>query len=87
MTETRIIGIRVTNRMKEAPKLQQLMSEYGCYIKTRIGLHEVQEDFCSENGIILLELFGDMKMKDEFEAKLNALEGIEMQRMVFTNDD
>ena len=43
---TAIIGIKVENRREEASKLQDILTEYGCVIKTRIGLHDMGEYKC-----------------------------------------
>ncbi len=83
MKEIRILGVHVSNRMREGVEMKQIFGEYGCYIKTRLGLHEVQDEFCSESGIIVLELYGDLAKLDEFEAKLKALNGLEVQKMIF----
>lgn len=85
MKEKRILGINITNRTKKAHKVQEILTEYGCYIKTRIGLHEVTEEFCSTEGIIILELFGDIEKQKEMEKKFREIEGIEVEKMVFNN--
>ena len=54
-----IYGVHVTNRTTQVPNLQKLLTEYGCNIRTRIGLHHVDEKVCSPRGLILLEMFGD----------------------------
>lgn len=79
-----ILGIHITNRLKKASEVQQLFSQYGCNIKTRLGLHEVQ-NVCSPNGIVLLEMYGEDAVCFELADKLAAIEGIEVQRMVFTH--
>ena len=43
-----IYGVHVTNRMNKATNVQQLFSEYGCNIKTRIGLHDVGKDLFAQ---------------------------------------
>lgn len=71
-----IIGIRVDNRIDNAVKLQEILTKNGCKIKTRLGLHEVSNDACANDGIIVLQPYGD---KDDVEAlvkELNSLEGI-----------
>jgi hypothetical protein len=78
-----IFGVHITNRATQVPDVQHLLTEYGCNIKTRIGLHHVDQQFCSPRGLILLEMFGDLKTCRELAAKLNALEGIEVQQMLF----
>jgi hypothetical protein len=78
-----ILGIHITNRMKNAAEVQRLFSEYGCNIKTRVGLHDVHENFCSPAGVVLLELVGDETRCLEMADKVAKVEGIEVQRMVF----
>jgi hypothetical protein len=78
-----IVAIHVTERMKNASVLQQTLSEYGCYIKTRLGLHEASEDFCSANGIIILELIDNEEKAKELTSKLDAFEGLTTRTVVF----
>ena len=80
-----VLGVHVRNRVKNASMVQNLFTEYGCYIRTRIGLHEVQGDVCSPNGVIVLELFGDEAKCEELRSKLAAIEGLDVQQMVFTH--
>ena len=51
-----IIGISVQNRLDDAQKLQEILTRYGCAIKTRIGLHDMDEFACVNYGIVLLEV-------------------------------
>lgn len=81
-----IYGVHVTDRMSKVPNIQDLFSEYGCNIKTRIGLHDVSEGYCSPGGVILLEMFGDEQVCEELRDKLNAIDGIEVQEMVFEHE-
>lgn len=78
-----ILGVHITNRAVQAPNVQHLLTEYGCNIKTRIGLHHVDQQVCSPRGLILLEMHGDQKTCRELAAKLHALEGIEVKEMFF----
>ncbi|OEU73940.1 MAG: hypothetical protein BA869_07730 [Desulfuromonadales bacterium C00003107] len=78
-----IMGIHVDDRIKKATAIQEQLTAYGCHIKTRLGLHEVDGNFCAGYGLILLELVGGQKEADELAAKLNALEGVEVKLMTF----
>lgn len=51
-----IIGINIQNRQNEATKLQEILTKYGCYIKTRIGFHPMGEYKCNNFGIVLIEV-------------------------------
>lgn len=83
MARRTIIGILITNRMTNVPQMQSILSEYGCYIKTRLGLHELSDASCSPNGLLILEIHGEEACVAEMEAKLKAIPGIDIQKMVF----
>jgi len=83
MKEIRILGLHVTNRVNDAIKIQDLLTKFGCSIKTRLGLHEVNEKICSSCGIILLELTGDITECDKLERELRKVEGLDIQKMTF----
>ena len=83
MKEIRILGLHVTDRAGEAVKIQDLLTKFGCSIKTRLGLHEVNENICSSCGIILLELTGDKAECDKLESELLKVEGLDVQKMTF----
>jgi hypothetical protein len=83
MKEIWILGIHITDRVKEVADVQSILTKFGCAIKTRLGLHEVKDDFCARSGLIILELTGS---RDEFVKLENALlgvEGLEVRKMVF----
>lgn len=83
MAKKIVLGVLVRDRMQHVKQLQEIYSEYGCYIKTRLGLHEVTENVCSRNGLQILEMFGSELKITEMEDKLKSLEGLEVQKMVF----
>ncbi len=78
-----IFGVHITERVKHASEVQEILTEHGVGIKTRLGLHEVNEDYCSPNGLLILEMVGSDEVCDDAFNKLNAIEGVEAQRMVF----
>lgn len=78
-----IYGVHITERLRHVPTVQNLFSEYGCYIKMRLGLHDVDDRSCSPNGLILLEMYGDETKCRELFDKLNAVEGVEVKEMIF----
>ncbi len=80
-----IVGIHVTDRLDNAVPVQEILSEYGCFIKTRLGLHETAEgqQCCSKNGLLILEMIGGLAETDAMMAKLAAIPGLHVQKMVF----
>ncbi len=81
-----IVGIHVTDRLKSAADVQKIFTQYGCNIKTRLGLHEVHRNYCAGGGIVLLEMVGEMKDVDAMLRKLKKIEGLEAKKMTFTHD-
>ena len=80
-----IIGIHITDRATNASEVQRLLTQFGCSIKTRIGLHHVDEKMCSPNGLILLEMFGEPAEFSSLLSALSAIEGVQAQHMEFTH--
>jgi len=83
MEEIVILGVYVQERSKNALAVQNLLTRFGCSIKTRLGLHEVVNGNCSNSGLILLELYGDKQEMQNLENELRQLKDIEIQKMVF----
>lgn len=78
-----IVGVYLKNRKEDAAEVQKYLSDYGCYIANRIDLHEVQEDFCADYGLILLHMVGDERFTDELIGVLNAFQNIVAKKLVF----
>ncbi len=83
MKEIRILGIAVTDNATEAVSVQNLLTKFGCSIKTRLGLHEVSNDKCNSEGIILLELTGNTDEMDKLENELLKIENLKVRKMTF----
>jgi hypothetical protein len=78
-----ILGIHVSDRLKNAADVQKVFTEYGCNIKTRIGLHDTDERACSPSGVVLIEFFGADAEASAMMVKLDAVQGVQVQKMVF----
>lgn len=78
-----IMGIEIQNREELAGKVQERLTQHGCIIKTRLGLHETG-NFCSPSGLIILEFAQDSKGEyDVLEEELNNIDGVIARRMEF----
>ena len=83
MNELRIIGLLITDRIKEAGKTQQALTANAHIIKLRLGSHEVSEDKCSRVGFILLQVTGNQNDFEKLETELSKIGGIEIKQMIF----
>jgi hypothetical protein len=78
-----IVGVHITDRVKHATEVQRVLTGFGCEIKTRLGLHDTASDYCSPNGLLLLEFIGTEEQCKDMVSQLNAVEGVDVQKMVF----
>jgi hypothetical protein len=83
MKELRIIGLLITDRIKETGRTQEILTKHANIIKSRLGFHEVSEEKCSRIGFILLQITGNHHDYEELESELSEIGGIEIQRMIF----
>ena len=84
MKEIWILGVHITDRVQEVSEVQAILTKFGCTIKTRLGLHEVKDDFCARSGLIILELTGSQEEFIKLENELLKINGLEVKKMVFT---
>jgi nitrate reductase NapAB chaperone NapD len=85
MNQTRILGIMVYDRIKEAGKTQKVLSTHASIIRTRLGFHELSKDVCSRLGTILLVLQGTPEQYENLKRELEQIGGVEIQVMQFKN--
>ena len=78
-----VLGVQVTNRVKNALEVQEILTEFGCNIKTRLGLHELTDAVCSTIGLLILEAYGEPSQVKEMESRLKAVQGVVVKKMVF----
>jgi len=71
----KVIVAAIAHRRDEADKLQKVLTDHGCKIKARLGLHEAGS-VCSEEGLIILQLVPEEPEADGFLNDLNKLDGV-----------
>ncbi len=79
---TTIIGIKIDDRKTSAQKVQETLTEYGCIIRSRLGLHAMKNQQCTQYGIILLEVTDD-EQAISLESELSKIENVQLQKMLF----
>jgi len=80
-----ILGVHITQRTVHAEEVQKVLTAFGCQIKTRLGLHDTGRDFCSPNGLILLEVTGGARDAAGLVRALRRIAGVDVQKMVFAH--
>jgi hypothetical protein len=76
-----IMIIRMEERRQRSPRVQEVLSEFGCSIKVRLGLHEAG-DVCSDEGILILQMTGEKSEMLALEAALNQMDGVKAKLVV-----
>lgn len=71
-----ILLILVGKRAESAVKVQQILTAWGCIIKTRLGIHDGIMENCSDEGLLILELYGTEEQKQELTRKVSVLPGV-----------
>ena len=71
-----VMSVLTNKRVQNVNEMQQVLTESGCIIKTRLGIHDAGEDFCSNEGLIILHLIGSEDEIALLEEKLNQIPGI-----------
>ncbi|MBL1214867.1 MAG: hypothetical protein HND52_16030 [Ignavibacteriae bacterium] len=71
-----VLLILIGKRKEEAVKVQQILTAWGCLIKTRLGIHDGVLENCSDEGLLILELYGKEEDKEELSRKISLLPGV-----------
>ncbi len=79
-----VMLILIGSRQEAAEKVQKVLTGWGCFIKTRLGLHDDVLENCSESGLLFLELTGELEKMQEMERKLNLLKSVDARLISLT---
>ena len=71
-----IMLIKSCNRRENIDTVQKTLTDFGCIIKTRLGLHQAG-DSCSNEGLIILQLTDDEEEITKLEKALSKIECVE----------
>jgi hypothetical protein len=71
-----ILMVLQCNRQDTAARVQKVFTGFGCIIRTRIGLHDGVGNTCSNQGLILLELIGELVQQKNLAAALKRIRGV-----------
>jgi hypothetical protein len=75
-----IMAILIDKRTDAAPTVQKILTEHGCIIKTRLGMHESRD--CADEGMIILDLTASNTEVEALEEELKSVEGVNVKSMV-----
>lgn len=79
--DTFIMALSVDSRVRKATDVQNVLTKHGCIITTRLGLHEVSDASCTQNGLIILHIVCGTTEITELENDLKIIEGVKVSCM------
>jgi hypothetical protein len=82
----KILGIKVTDRIKEVGITQEVLSKHASMITTRLGFHELTTEVCSREAYIILHLNGKEADYDHLVKDLSGIGGVEIREMDFSKE-
>jgi hypothetical protein len=82
----KVLGIKITDRIKEAGITQSILSRHASFITTRLGFHELTNEVCSREAYIILHLSGEPSESEKLINELKDVGGIELGEMAFDNN-
>jgi len=85
--EKSVLLVLIKNRKESAEKVQKILSGWGCFIKTRLGIHDGVLDNCSDQGLIFLELAGEPTNHEELMRKLKLMKGVDAKLVTLKVED
>lgn len=71
-----ILLILIGNRKNAAVQVQKVLTGWGCMIKTRLGIHDGVMENCTDEGLLILELYGEKKKMKELAGKVSLIKGV-----------
>ncbi|MEI6093061.1 MAG: hypothetical protein WCQ47_05185 [bacterium] len=77
--EKTVLLILINDRKEAAVTVQKILTDWGCTIKTRLGLHDGVLDTCTNSGLLILDIVGEKTKNDEMVRKLNLLKNVKAQ--------
>jgi hypothetical protein len=79
----KVLGIKVTDRIKEVGLTQEVLSKHAGLITTRFGFHELTTEKCSREAYIMLHLNGNEAETERLVKDISGIGGIEVREMDF----
>lgn len=74
--EKTILIVLIGTRKESAVTVQQVLTAWGCIIKTRLGLHDGVLENCTNQGTVICELCGTKEQNEELAHKIEVIQGV-----------
>ena len=82
--EKTVLLVLINDRKESAVTVQKILTDWGCMVKTRLGIHDGVLDNCSNCGLLVLDIVGEKAKNEEMTRKLNLIKGVSAQLVTLT---
>ena len=84
--EKTVLIVLIGNRKEAAVTIQKILTDWGCTIKTRLGIHDGVLDNCTTSGLLILDIVGQKEKNEEMTRKINLIHGVKAQLVTLSID-
>jgi ribose 5-phosphate isomerase len=84
--EKTVLIVLIGNRKEAAVTIQKILTDWGCTIKTRLGIHDGVLDNCTNSGLLILDIVGQKEKNEEMTRKINLIHGVKAQLVTLSID-
>lgn len=74
-----LVLVKIKARTQKAPRIQEVLTRHGCDITLRLGIHEVTDASCANEGLIVLQVKPDLRLVESLVADLQAVGDVEVK--------
>jgi len=78
-----LVLVKIKARSLKAIKIQEVLTKHGCNIGLRLGLHEIADEACTEDGLIMLKVKSDQHAVTSLVTDLQSIEDVEVKAVSF----
>ncbi|MCE5223117.1 hypothetical protein LLG10_02860 [bacterium] len=71
-----VLILKIEGIKENAVKAQEVLTQYGCLIQARLGIHESSGMICSNSGLVILILQNNPDEIKAFQEALNNTTGV-----------
>eukprot|EP00768_Dysnectes_brevis_P002655 gnl/Dysnectes_brevis/1962_a2253_1638.p1 GENE.gnl/Dysnectes_brevis/1962_a2253_1638~~gnl/Dysnectes_brevis/1962_a2253_1638.p1 ORF type:complete len:102 (-),score=13.35 gnl/Dysnectes_brevis/1962_a2253_1638:69-374(-) len=79
-----VVAVQLQSRATTSVDVQKILTNYGCSIGTRVGLHQVSPDYCAPHGMLLLNMTGQETEVQKMIRELGGINGVQVKSLEFS---
>lgn len=82
MDKHNVMVISVATRNEVSTEIQSVLTKHGCAIHARLGLPQQDSSACTNEGLVILQLFAEEEELETVKSELNAINGVKADYLI-----